>query len=460
LASASCDIRFVGVIDMGKPVALLVAATHLLHPLRAELHARSIDTLERGHGHVRAALASGRRLAVAIVACEGMTPTEGIAAARHLRQLEPLLPIIVVADPGSEDLAIAAIKAGVADYFKAPLDPDVVARAAAQLASVPDDTTDEPTGGGLDAMVGVSQVVQETRQHIRRLAASDTSVLVTGETGTGKELVAHLLHRLSARCERPFVCINCAAIPDTLLESELFGWERGAFTGASSAHAGHLAAASGGTVLLDEIGEMTPYAQAKILRALDRREVYRLGGTHRVPLDIRVVAATNQNLEQLIGESRFRRDLYYRLHVARISLPPLRERREDIPLLLNHYVRELNRRFNRHIQGFTGTALQELIDYDWPGNVREVRNVLEGVFAELPPGGASLLETPPWLRRRLATTTVGPEDERTRLLSALMATNWNVSETARQLHWCRMTLYRKIAKYQLARARDPHDILV
>jgi DNA-binding NtrC family response regulator len=450
---------FVGVIDMGKPVALLVAATHLLHPLRAELHARAMDTLERGHEHVRAALASGRHLAVAIVACEGVASVDGIAAARHLRQLEPLLPVIVVADPGSEDVAIAALKAGVADYFKAPIDPEVVARAAAQLACLPGETGDEQRGG-LAAMVGVSQVIEETRQHIRRLAASDTSVLVTGETGTGKELVAQLLHGLSARCDRPFVCINCAAIPDTLLESELFGWERGAFTGANSAHAGHLAAASGGTVLLDEIGEMTPYAQTKILRALDRREVYRLGGTHRVPLDIRVVAATNQNLEQLIDESKFRRDLYYRLHVARIALPPLRERREDIPLLLNHYVRELNRRFNRRVQGFTGAALQELIDYDWPGNVREVRNVLEGVFAELPPCVGSLLETPGWLRRRLTTTTVAPEDERTRLLSALTATNWNVSETARQFHWCRMTLYRKIAKYQLARRRDPHDLLV
>jgi transcriptional regulator with PAS, ATPase and Fis domain len=284
-------------------------------------------------------------------------------------------------------------------------------------------------------------------------------VLVTGETGTGKELVAQLLHRLGARCDRPFVCINCAAIPDSLLESELFGCERGAFTGASNARAGHFSAASGGTVLLDEIGEMTPYAQSKILRALDRREIYRLGGTQRIPLDIRVIAATNQNLEQLIEESKFRRDLYYRLYVSRIALPPLRERREDIPLLLSYYARELNARFNRHVQGFTATALQDLIEYDWPGNIREVKNVLESVFAELPAGDVTFIETPRWLRKRLAPDTAAQPDERTQLLSALVATNWNVSKAARQLQWCRMTLYRKIAKYRLARTREHEGVV-
>jgi DNA-binding NtrC family response regulator len=442
---------------MTNPVALLVEATDFLTPVRAELQSRAFDVLERKHAHAGAALA-GRRLAVAIVACEGAVPFAGINTARDMRRADPVLPIVVVANPGSEDLAIAAIKAGVTDYFKAPLQPVAVATSAAQLAHRSLDAA-PLNSSGLDAMVGASQAIRDTRHHIERLAAGDTSVLVTGETGTGKELVAQLLHRLSPRRDRPLVCINCAAIPDTLLESELFGWERGAFTGANSAHSGYLSAANGGTVLLDEIGEMTPYAQTKILRALDRREVFRLGGTHRIPLDIRVIAATNQNLEQLIAESKFRRDLFYRLHVARIALLPLRERREDIPLLVSHYICELNRRFNRHIQGFTGTALQELMEYDWPGNVREVRNVLERVFAELPSGAITFIETPPGLLQRLAPNEAAQHDERTRLLSALASTRWNVSETARQLHWCRMTLYRKIAKYHLARIRDSHDVL-
>jgi DNA-binding NtrC family response regulator len=440
---------------MGKPIALLVAATQLLHAVRAELRARGFRVVERTHATIRDVLSDHPD--VAIVGCDGAIPLDGIIASRDLRQADPLLPVILVAERGSEELAIAAIKAGVTDYFKWPFQPGAVATSADQLACRSQPTA--PDARSTDAMVGTSQSIQETRRHIQRLAACDTSVLVTGETGTGKELVAQLLHRLSARCERPFVCINCAAIPDSLLESELFGWERGAFTGANSARAGHFTAASGGTVLLDEIGEMTPYAQSKILRALDRREIYRLGGNQRIPLDIRVIAATNQNLEQLIEESKFRRDLYYRLHVSRIALPPLRERREDIPLLLSYYIRELNARFNRRVRGFTATALQELMEYDWPGNVREMKNVLESVFAELPAGEVTFIETPQWLRRRLTLGTNAEEDERTRLLSALVATNWNVSRAARQLRWCRMTLYRKIAKYRLARTRQHESVV-
>jgi two-component system response regulator HydG/two-component system response regulator AtoC len=275
-------------------------------------------------------------------------------------------------------------------------------------------------------------------------------VLITGETGTGKELVAQLLHENSRRRHRPFVSINCAAIPDSLLESELFGCERGAFTGADSARAGHLTAAAGGTVLLDEIGEMTPYAQAKILRALDTREIYRLGSTQRTQLDIRVAAATNQDLEQRIEDGRFRRDLYYRLNVSRIRLPPLRERREDIPVLLDHCIGVMNRTFLRKVQGVTALALQAFMAYTWPGNVREVRNVVESAFVELPARPIAFLEAPASILTRVrAASARAPE--RDRLVSALAATDWNVSRAARQLQWSRMTLYRKIAQYQLAR---------
>jgi DNA-binding NtrC family response regulator len=441
---------------MGKPLALIVAATNLLHPMRAALEERAFETVERTHVLLRDAWPA-RRPVVAVVACEGAVPCEGIDTARRIRHSDPLLPVIVVANPGSEALAMAAIKAGVIDYFKMPYDAAAVALSAAQLGEAGPEPSAAPLRS-VAAMIGISRAIQQARDHIQRLAATDTSVLVTGDTGTGKELVAQLLHRLSPRAERPMVCINCAAIPDTLLESELFGWERGAFTGATSARAGHFSAASGGTLLLDEVGEMTPYAQTKILRALDRREIYRLGSTQRIPLDVRVVAATNQNLEQLVEEHRFRRDLFYRLHVSRIALTPLRERREDIPLLLSHYIGELNRRFDRHVLGFTATALHDLTAYDWPGNVRQVRNVLESVFAELPPGPVSFLEAPPWLRQGLVPGEAVSHDERTRLLSALAATNWNVSETARQLRWCRMTLYRKIAKYRLARSSHLRDM--
>jgi DNA-binding NtrC family response regulator len=355
----------------------------------------------------------------------------------------------VIAESSSENLAIAAIKAGVSDYYKAPYDAAMVAaagRALMKTRAIP------PTApAAAPALVGSSQAMRDLREYIHRIAATDTSVLITGETGTGKDLVAQLLHRESPRRQKPFVSINCAAIPDSLLESELFGCERGAFTGADAARPGHLSAAAGGTVLFDEIGEMTPYAQVKILRALDAREIYRLGSTRKLPLDVRVIAATNQDLDVLMDAGKFRRDLYYRLNVSRVRLPPLRERREDIPALLNHCIADLNDRFQRAVQGFTPDARAQLVDYDWPGNVREIKNMLEGIFAELPGGSVTLLEAPAVLRGKLAQSATVSHAERDRLILALSATQWNVSQAARQLHCSRMTVYRKLAKYQLSR---------
>jgi two-component system response regulator HydG/two-component system response regulator AtoC len=212
-----------------------------------------------------------------------------------------------------------------------------------------------------------------------------------------------------------------------------------------------LTAAAGGTVLLDEIGEMTPYAQAKILRALDTREIYRLGSIHCTRLDIRVAAATNQDLDRRVDEGAFRQDLYYRLNVSRISLPPIRERREDIPALLDHWVGEMNRVFHRNVLGFTAQALQQFLEYTWPGNVREIKNVVESAFVDLPPRPVAFLDAPESIRARVARARATQATERDRLVSALAATNWNVSRTARQLQWSRMTLYRKLARYHLVR---------
>jgi len=366
----------------------------------------------------------------------------------RLHEVEPLLPVVIVAEPSTEALAIASIKAGAADYFPAPVDGDALVGTLRRLSGA---NTPAATPAALAGIVGVSAAIRQIKASVAKVAASDTSVLITGETGTGKELVAQLVHKSSARRNRPFVSINCAAIPDTLLESELFGCERGAFTGADSTRAGHLTAGAGGTVLFDEIGEMTPYAQAKILRALDTREIYRLGSTQRTRLDIRVAAATNQDLERRIEDGGFRRDLYYRLNVSRIVLPPIRERREDIPPLLEHCIAEMNQVFGRSVQGFTAEAMQQLFEYSWPGNVREIRNVVESVFVELPPRPVAFLEAPPSIRALVARAKAVVTGERDRLVAALAATNWNVSRAARQLHWSRMTLYRKLAHYRLAR---------
>jgi len=430
-----------------KPRLVLVAA-HGCASLGPTLQQAGFDVVETGYAEAVERFRAWKAR-VGIVCCQRNADGETIAFISRLRRVEPLLPIVVVADGSTEGLAVSALKAGVNDYFAVPVDTaaflDSVRNWSGTSAPSPDDVPES-----LSALVGVSAAIREVRSSLARIAASDTSVLITGETGTGKELVAQLLHENSRRRHRPFVSINCAAIPDSLLESELFGCERGAFTGADSARAGHLTAAAGGTVLLDEIGEMTPYAQAKILRALDTREIYRLGSTQRTQLDIRVAAATNQDLEQRIEDGRFRRDLYYRLNVSRIRLPPLRERREDIPVLLDHCIGVMNRTFLRKVQGVTALALQAFMAYTWPGNVREVRNVVESAFVELPARPIAFLEAPASILARVrAASARAPE--RDRLVSALAATDWNVSRAARQLQWSRMTLYRKIAQYQLAR---------
>jgi two-component system response regulator HydG/two-component system response regulator AtoC len=298
--------------------------------------------------------------------------------------------------------------------------------------------------------------VRHLREYIPRVATTDASVLITGETGVGKELVAELIHSNSHRRHRPCVAINCAAIPESLLESELFGVERGAFTGAEAMREGSLKSAEGGTVLFDEVGDMGLSGQAKILRAIETREVTRLGGRSRVPINVRIIAATNQDLEQLTAAGQFRKDLYYRLNVVRIHLPPLRERKSDLESLMDHYIRHFNARFNRDVEGFTPDAMEHLRRHDWPGNIRELRNLVEAVFVNLNGRRITYVDLPDTFRQSLERTRLLPTDERERLLSTLFATRWNKSKAAQDLHWSRMTLYRKLAKYHVVRS-DGHE---
>jgi DNA-binding NtrC family response regulator len=306
--------------------------------------------------------------------------------------------------------------------------------------------------------VGRSESVVALKAYLGKVARCAANVLVTGDSGTGKELAAELIHRNSARRGGPFVCINCAAIPDGLLESELFGYERGAFTGASAPYEGKLKLADGGTVFFDEIGDMSPYAQAKVLRVIETKEVCRLGGRKSVPLDVRVIAATNGDLEAMVAQGRFRRDLYFRLNVARIHMPLLRDRRQDIPLLLEHYAGQLGASHAGTIT-FARGSLDCLIHYDWPGNVRELKNLIECLSIAAPSPPISYADLPARFRQPSAAsgdpalTGDHPEArEQDRLRAALEFTNWNKSKAAQRLQWSRMTLYRKMAKYQMTRS--------
>ncbi|MBT8338922.1 MAG: sigma-54-dependent Fis family transcriptional regulator [Desulfatitalea sp.] len=295
--------------------------------------------------------------------------------------------------------------------------------------------------------------MQSVRRYLVKVASSASTVLITGETGTGKELAADFIHRHSRRAGKPMVTVNCAALPESLTESELFGYERGAFTGAVAKQPGKFAMADGGTIFLDEIGDMRPLIQAKILHAIERKTVYPLGADKPRQVDARIIAATNQELERLIIDGRFREDLYYRLNIARINLPPLRERKEDIHELLTHGVHLLNSMFSRHIKGLTPEAKELLTGYDWPGNVRELMNLLEAAFINLPAEPIDYLDLPVHFKKCLHNSKGCSINERRRIVDTLMQTRWNKSQVAEKLNWSRMTLYRKMAMHKIIEKR-------
>jgi len=395
---------------------------------------------------------------VVILGPSGVDSGGTLDFAKQLRWIVGSTPIVLVPAESSEDLAIAALRAGINEYIKQPFHADELVgavrrclngssgeRSAARASS--SQHLAESSG-----IIGESASIRELRGRLFRLASTDSNILITGETGTGKELVAALLHKSSRRCQKPFLTINCAAIPDSLLESELFGYERGAFTGAESRKEGKLKAADGGTIFLDEIGDMSGYGQAKILRMIEAKEIQRLGRDGGIVVDIRIIAATNRDLEQLVKEEKFRKDLFFRLNVARIHLPPLRDRMEDLLCLIDYYIHYFNLRFGRNVHRLSHEALECLLTHDWPGNIRELKNLIEAIFVDLPPGDVSTAQLPLHFSRAYAEIKSAPADERERMLWALSATNWNKSKAADKLQWSRMTLYRKMARYNISRA--------
>lgn len=298
------------------------------------------------------------------------------------------------------------------------------------------------------ALIGDSPCMRVLLQYAGKVSLTDATVLITGDTGTGKENLAQFVHSHSLRRARPIVCLDCSAFPEHLIEGELFGYERGAFTGAHRAYGGKLALADGGTLFLDEIGELPGAAQAKLLRALESREVFPLGASRPRRLDVRVIAATNRDLDAIAGTSAFRQDLYFRLNVARLHLPSLEARREDIPKLLAHFIQEMSVRTGQRIGTLDDETLSCLMRYRWPGNVRELRNVVEALFVDPPQGRVRVCDLPPNLTHMLQRySATAPSSERERILAALCETRWNKVQAAQVLRWSRMTLYRKMAKH-------------
>ncbi|MDR0568462.1 MAG: sigma-54 dependent transcriptional regulator [Spirochaetaceae bacterium] len=317
----------------------------------------------------------------------------GIEALEKIREMYPSLEVVVMSGHGSVDMAVRATKLGAFDFLEKPLSLEkvlTVCRNALTLRRLREENRDLKKSISLkytDELIGNSEEIKQVKAMIEQAAASDARILITGENGTGKELVARAVHRGSSRADKAFVEVNCAAIPDSLIETELFGHQKGAFTDAVATRKGRFELAAGGTLFLDEIGDMSLSAQAKVLRAIQEQKIERVGGEQTLDVDVRIVAATNKNLLEECGAGRFRQDLYFRLNVILIYMPPLRERSGDIPILLEHFLREIGGPgYSQNKIRFDDKALGILKAYDWPGNVRELRNVAERILVLYPEG--------------------------------------------------------------------------
>jgi two-component system nitrogen regulation response regulator GlnG len=337
-----------------------------------------------------------------------------------MRQVDARVPVIIITGHGTTDTAIEAMKLGAYDYLLKPLElaelRQLISRALeiSRLMNVPALLSTEheaDPGRSSDILVGRCPAMQEVYKAVGRVAPQDVAVLILGESGTGKELVARAIYHHSRRASGPFLAINCAAIPETLLESELFGHEKGAFTGADRLRMGKFEQCTGGTLFLDEIGDMTPLTQTKVLRVLQEQRFERLGGNETIQTDVRIIAATNCDLEQLLAAEQFRSDLYYRLNVYTIRLPPLRARAEDIPLLVEHFIKRFCRELGKSVQHAAPEALQMLQRYSWPGNVRELQSVLKQALLHATGPVLAPEFLPPALGDRLAVERRRPTAE-------------------------------------------------
>ena len=397
-----------------------------------------------------------------------MAGIDGLEALKKLRQIDPSATVVMISGHATIQTAVEATQLGAYDILEKPLDTDrilVTLRNALQHLDLHEENTRLRTQiQSRYEIVGKSYAVRSVIEKIEKVAGTPARVLITGENGTGKELVARAIHRQSLRASKPFVEVNCAAIPSELIESELFGHLKGSFTGAISDRPGKFEQADGGTLFLDEVGDMSLSAQAKVLRVLQDGVVTRIGGAKPVQVDVRVLAATNKALEDEITAGRFREDLYYRLNVVPVHVPPLRERREDIPLLVQYFAGVLSEREGVTPKVIEPEAVRCLTELDWPGNVRELRNTIERLLILSSGPRVTEADVDRLVGRRAAEqTSLGAlgecrtfeefkdAAERTFLLLKLREFDWNVSETARALDMPRSNLYKKIERYALVR---------
>ena len=418
-----------------------------------------------------------------------MPGCDGLELLRWTREAHPDTPVVMLTAHGTVDVAVEAMREGAFDFITKPFDDEdlagIVDRALARreanreraysLAGAPGEEQDS-VDDGLSDIIGVSGPMQDLFAMLRKVAPSPTTLLVRGESGTGKELVGGAIHRLSGRADGPFVAVNCTAIPETLFESELFGHEKGSFTGAVASRPGRFELADGGTLLLDEIGELPGPMQVKLLRVLQERSVQRIGGLRPIPVDVRLIAATNANLERMVEEGTFREDLFYRLNVVPLTLPPLRERPSDIPVLIEHFTERFSERLGRPQRRVSPLAEQAMVEYSWPGNIRQLENVVERMVLLAEGDELEVSDLPPEVREGERDPEAGVDTarddslpsgklkdivkqssqklERDLIAAALEEEGRNVTRAAKRLGISRKGLQLKMKEYGLRDAPE------
>ncbi len=392
-----------------------------------------------------------------------MPRMDGLAFIKKALQIYPDLAIVVMTAYGTVESAVEAMKAGAFDYLLKPIDLEhldlIVEKIGRQNRLIAEnrylkrklEEVDQPHG-----IIGESKIIKKLMADVSRVAQSDATALIRGESGTGKELVARAIHFASPRAKGPFLAVNCTSLPETLLESELFGHERGAFTGAISRHLGRFELADKGTIFLDEIGDISQAIQAKLLRVLESRSFQRLGGAKDITVDIRILAATNRDLESAIAEGKFREDLYYRLNVVPVNIPPLRDRREDILPLVEHFIEIYNRKNNKSVSGITPKAKDLILNHRWPGNVRELENLIERAIVLSLGEVIDVDDIDPFISSRSASAESEIGDnlnlenlEKRNIIEALKRTGGSLKDAADLLGIHRNTIRLKISKYNI-----------
>jgi DNA-binding NtrC family response regulator len=448
---------------MNKAVRILVVDDEMIvrEALSNYLREDGYEAVAVETGEAALKMVEGERWNVLFVDLK-MPGMDGLEVLREVKKITADLPVIIITAYATIDSAVQAMKDGAYDYIVKPFDPEAIALVVEKVVEhqrlvqeniILRERLDQEYK--FEEIIGKSHPMQEIFELVKNVAESDASVLITGESGTGKELIARALHANSPRRYNPFITASCGAMTEGLLESELFGHEKGAFTGALYTKKGRFELAEGGTLFLDEIGEISPKTQVDLLRVLDEKGFMRVGGVDQITVNVRILSATNRDLQKAIQEGLFREDLFYRLNVVSIHLPPLRKRREDIRLLAEHFLDKFKAETNKKIDRISPQAIKLMMEYDWPGNVRELENAIEravvvGKKNEIVP------ENLPFFNQSQAPESglkSLKDREKLHILQVLEENGWNISKTAEELEIDRVTLYNKIKKYNLEKSK-------